>query len=382
MKNFLICAAVALLLLSACARNRQKLSPQGNLNLKSANVYYTQKDNEASLRKALGYYEKVLADNPEHVLALKRSADLVYYFATQIEPKKLEKGELVEFQNLDKATEVLAAFRTTYGRYDSVLVVMNRFEKLDDKERATRRDASKKKESSWVKSLKIAQILAENKSYEEAIRNYEYLSKLEPARPEPYRLLVSAYQEIKDQDKLEFYLDKVLSTNPDDVEMLSLMGAHYYNDNDYAKAITYFERIAAIRPLDINNLLLLSASHTELKEYQPALDALVKILKIEPENLDALTSAKDLSRALGNQDAEIDYMKRIINKRPNAENLKAYCYMMLGYKQLEGLMDYAEQWFNLDRTNKEAVQMCYTIAQQVGRKDLQQKYTDIYKAMP
>ena len=46
MKHAFLLGLVILLVLTACSANRQKLSPQGNLNLKSANVYYQQKDNE------------------------------------------------------------------------------------------------------------------------------------------------------------------------------------------------------------------------------------------------------------------------------------------------------------------------------------------------
>jgi len=382
MKKALLLGMACLLVLFACAHNKQKLSPQGNLNLKSANVYYTQKDNEASLRKALTLYEKVLQDNPQHVLALKRSADLIYYFATQIEPKKIEKGTHVEYQNMQHADEAVNYFKRTYAKYDSVLTVMANFKDLNDKERATRRDASRKKESSWVKMVNIGRFQYENKNYTDAINTLEYVAALDTTRIEPLRLLVAVYQETNDNEKTEYYLNKVLAINPNDVDLLKTMAAHYYNNEKYEEAIPYFQKIMTLQPTDINNILLLASCYTETKDYSKALEIVTKALKIDPQNIDALTAAKDLSKALNDTTAEIAYLKRLITANPTSKNLSEYCIRMISLNDFSDLMPYAEQWYTKDPENKDAVSTCIYVANKIGRKDLEQKYTQIYRTLP
>jgi tetratricopeptide (TPR) repeat protein len=382
MKKALLIGLVIMIVLSACSANRQKLSPQGNLYLKSANVYYQQRDNETSLLKSLSLYEKVLENNPNHVLALKRSADLNYYFALPIEPKKDVKEGQAVFSNMENAVKAIDYFKITYAKYDAVLTVMNTFEKLSEAERAIKRDATKKKESSWVKMLKISQLLIETKKYDDASGTLEYIAKLDPSKQEPLRMMVILFQETKDSQKFEYYLNKVLDVSPGDVEMLQLLGVHYYNNKEYAKAAANFNEVMKLKPLDIDNMINLTDSYLELGDSLSAMTVNSKILKIEPDNVTALITAKDISKKLGNQADEIAYMKRIIDIEPTAANLKAYLYMMVIYNNYEDVLDYAEQWYALDNTNKEAVQMCYIIAQKINRKDLMTKYNDIYQALP
>lgn len=381
MRNIILLSLIAILLISACSTNRQKLTPQSNLDLKSANVYFQQKDNEKSLEKALSLYERVLTDNPEHVIALKRSADLNLFFGTQIEPKRLEKDGKVDYQNMVNANKVIEYFTLAYNKYDAVLRVMNTFEKLTEEDRAMRRDSQKKKESCWVRMFKIGQFQFENKMNDDAIKTLESVSKMEPTRTEPYRMLIAVYQETKNNAKMEQYINKVLETDPDDVDLQNMIGAMHYNNKEYDKAIPYFEKIMKARPLDINNMLLLSSCYTEKKDYPTALSILEKVLKLEPENIDALISAKDLARAADNQAAEIDYWKRILAKDPSVENLEVFCYRMIAFEKYNDLMTYAEMWYTKAPTSKDAVSVCITIAVKMGRKDLEKKYSDIFKTL-
>jgi tetratricopeptide (TPR) repeat protein len=381
MKKVLLFGLVMLIVLSACSTSRQRLSPQGNLNLKSANVYYTQKDNDKSLEKALALYNQVLADNPNHVVSLKRTADINFYYATQIEPQMIQKDGIKEYQNMNNAKKVIDFYVITYGKYDSVLTVLNGYEKLTEDERTIKRDAQKKKEGSWVRIFKIGQLLFETKKFDDAVSAFEIANKLDPTKQEPLRMLVAVYQEMKNADKVEFYLNKVLATSPDDAEMIKMLGAHYYNKKEYEKAIGYFKKTQIAYPLDVNNLLLLSAAYTELKQYQNALETLGKVLKLQPDNLDAIISSKDLARALENKTAEIDFMKKIIAIDPSAKNLEEYCLRMINFGMYDDLMSYAEMWYDKNTSNTIAISTCILVANKIGRKDISQKYEEIYKAL-
>jgi len=381
MKNALLIGLVLLLVLSACSSARQKLSPQGNLNLKSANVYYQDKDNEKSLEKALNLYNRVLTDNPKHVIALKRTADINLFFASQLEPKKVEKDGKVEYQNMQNANKVIALFTITYGKYDSVLTVLNTFKDLKEDERSMKRDATRKKESSWVRMFKIGQYLYEQKRYDDAIPTFEMLYAMDNKRQEPLRMLVATYQETKNEAKFEEYVKKVLVESPDDAEMVNLMGAFYYNKQDYAKAVDYFKKVLVTRPLDTNNMLLLADTYLQMNELQLSYEMLQKVLKFEPDNLNVLTSAKDISAKMNNKDAELDYWKKILDLNPTTKVLEEYCFRMYNLQVFDNVMPYAEMWFQKDPTNKTAVSTCILFANKIGRKDLEKKYTDIYKSL-
>jgi tetratricopeptide (TPR) repeat protein len=381
MKKSLLFTLTLVLILSACSTNIQKLSPQGNLDLKSANVYYQQKDNETSLQKALKLYEDVLKDNPEHVIALKRSADLTLFFAGPLEPQKLEKDGIVEYQKIENATKVLTMFQSTYAKYGEVLRVLATFPKLTDDQKVIKRDAQRKKESSWVRMFKIGQIQFDNKNYTDAEKTFEMINKLDETRQEPLRMLVAVYQGTKNDEKFETYLNKVLAVSPNDAEMIRLKGAYLYNKKDYSGAAECFRQTMISNPLDTENMLMLYECYIQLQQYQPAMDILVKVLRLKPDDKDVLISARDLAIAMNNTTAEIDYWKRLISLDSSASNLERFSLRLYNLGQFQDAMEYAAMWYEKDNTNKLAVQTCIAIATKIGRPDLEKKYTDIYKKL-
>lgn len=381
MKKAILFGLAIILILSACSTSRQKLSPQGNLDLKSANVYYTQKDNEKSLEKAYNLYNRVLADNPNHVIALKRTADINFFYASQKEPSVKEKDGIKEYLNMDNAKLTINYYVITYGKYDSVLTVLNTFKKLNENDRSLKRDAQRKKEGSWVRIFKIGQLLFDTKKYDDAISAFEITNKLDPSKQEPLRMLVASYQALKNDAKVELYMNKILAVNPEDAEIIRMMGSHYYVNKDYRKALEYLKKTMITAPLDTLNIMLVAESYYELKEYQPALDALNKILKLNPESIEALKFAKDVAMDMKNPTAEIDYMKRIVALEPSNENKTKYCYLLLQNKMYTDLLDFAELWYQKDNTSMDAVTFCANAANQLERKDLVKKYTDIYNSL-
>jgi tetratricopeptide (TPR) repeat protein len=388
MKKVLMIVLITLLVLSVFAKQRQKLSPQNNLNLKSANVYYTQKDNDSSLLKALKLYNAILHDSPDNAIALKRSADLNYFFGVKNEPRIDVKGDDTTYVNFDKAAVSIDFYKAAYAKFDSVLVVMKDFTNLTKDEGVMKRDSIKKKESCWVRIFKIGQLLVEKKEYALAISTFETLYQYNPTKDDPLRMLVSIYQKQGNDTQIETYLEKIIAAKPNDMDMIKLLAAHYYNKDNYKKAAPYFKQIQANDPYDTNNLLLLANSYLKMDNNQEALNTLNLVLKLEPENLDALLSAKDLAMTLNNTDAEIGYWKQILaldssmeDKTEYKANLEKYCYRMYTLQKFDGLMEYAEKWFNLDTTNKSAADMCTLVANKIGRKDLEKKYSDISKKL-
>jgi tetratricopeptide (TPR) repeat protein len=430
MKKALLLALIMALILGACAKNLQKLSPQGNLNLKSANVYYAQKSNPASLDKALKLYEEVLKDNPEHVLALKRSADLILNNALPLDTEKKAVGDSVYFVKMENAKRAIGMYKITYAKYSEVLRVLGTYPELTDDQKSIKRDSQRKKESSWVHMFNIAkvqfeqQLTLENKDFTSARDNFEMIYKLDENRQEPLRSLVAIYQEMKDDAKFDEYLNKVLAVSPDDVEMIKLKGAFLYNkgsdlyskgtelfnkgtdlknnnDSDGAKkffdeaqenfdganeyfdgAKEYFKIVMAARPLDTNNMLLLYECYLNIKDYPAALEIINKVLRLEPDSKEALVSAKNLAIAMENTVLEIDYWKRILVVDPSLANLSKITGRLLKLEMYSDALTYAEKWYNLDNSSVLAAQSCHFAAQRLNRPDIIMKYADILKRFP
>jgi tetratricopeptide (TPR) repeat protein len=359
MKKMLMLGLIVTLLISACSTSRQKLSPQGNLNLKSANVYYQQKN----VDKALDFYLKVLQDNPTHLVALKRVADINLYNAEKMPAKAVEYN------------------KTAYVHYDKTLTVLAEIPQLREDEKVMKRDATKKKDSSWVRIFKIGEAQFGAKSYDEASATFETLYSMDTNKTEPLRMLVAVNQELKDEAKVQTYLTKILAVSPNDPEMIKMMGAHYYNTKDYANAVIYFLKTKEVAPRDDNNLLLISSCYTELKQYNLALENVQLVLNIKPENMDALISAKDLAAIMNNNELELTYWKKIIEKDPSIANIKTLCYRLNTMQKYTEMLSYAEIWYQLDSDNLAAVQTCFLAANHLGDAAKIKKYTDLLKTL-
>ena len=75
--------------------------------------------------------------------------------------------------------------------------------------------------------------------------------------------------------------------NPNDADLLFIMGSIFYILKDAKSALNYFDRVLEIYKFDSETLLLKANVHVFLKEYETAISCCKKILDIEPENMEA-----------------------------------------------------------------------------------------------
>lgn len=358
MKHLIVVALVAVLFLSACASPRQKLSPKGNVDFKTANVYYAQKNVE----KAQEYYEKVLQDNPDYAIALRRVADINLY-----------NGEMFANRSVELNT---AAF----NGYAKAIEVTKAFDKLTEQDRLDIRDMEKRKLSAWTRIFKSAEDQMEAGNTVDAVKIFELANQLDPKRDEPLKMLFSIYQ--KDESKqarAEEIARKLYSNDPDNVELIALMAAFHYNKDDFQQALTYFERIREINPNDVNNLLSISVCKFELKDYQGTLEVLQKVLILEPRNLEALTDAKITAYELKRKDLAFDYLKRILDIKADEDVLRQITMLLNEMENYSEMVVYAERWYEYNKTNKEPLQWAILAAQKLKNKTLENKFTNLLK---
>ncbi|MDY0150741.1 MAG: tetratricopeptide repeat protein [Candidatus Cloacimonas sp.] len=361
MKKLIIVATALLLLISACATGRQKLSPQGNVDFKTANVYYAQKNVE----QAEKYYAKVLVDNPEHAEALRRMADI-----------NLFNGETF-------AARAVEFNQKAYEYYAKAITNTEAFPNLTDQEKIDLRDMKKRKESSWTRIYKIAENEETEGNTQAAMATYELVAKLDPNRPEPMIKLKNIYlNELKDDAKAEQILLSLIKDDPDKLVYLQELGAYYYNKENYAEAVKYFEKAKLQMPRSVDNMMNISACYYELKDYPKAMAATELALNLDPTSIDLLDNARSIAAMMNDKDLSLSYLKQLIEIRSNEEDFIAILGILMEKENYPELITYAEKWYNWDKENKFPVQYLKLAAVKTGNKSMEAKYDAILKKMP
>jgi len=362
MRNLLIVLIAITLALGACSTTRQKLTPQGNVNFKTAQVYYAQQN----IEKAEEFYTKVLADNPDHALSLRRLADLNLHQGSEIAP-----------------IDALEYNKTAYELYDRALKIYKSYENPTDQELADIRDMGKRLTNAWVLVYKAGENAYAAKNTQQAKEIFELASTLDPSKPEPLISLKVIYQnDLNDPAKAEAILLQLLEKDPQKLEYLLETGAFYFNQDNYAEAVKYFERAREVSPADIDNLMNLSYAYYEMENYDKALQYTELALNLEPNDISIIDNAKNIAYKKNDNAKAVQYLEQLIELRQDEEDFNLITYLLNEMEDYDRLVTYAKKWYDWDETSKFAVQYIILAAQRKGDTALQKTYSDILKAMP
>lgn len=361
MKHLIIIALAAMLLLSACAGSRQKVSPAANVALRTANMELKQGNIDVALKN----YEIVLADRADHAEALNRTGRIYYKKATDLPATALE--------NYKKSHELLTRAIEAYQSFNP----------LTEADRKEIKELTDLRTSAWTRIFKMGEDQQEAGNTKDAVSIYELTMQLDPKRDEPLRKLYEIYREDPaGLDKAEATLKKIYDKNPADLNVIKTLGAFFYTDRkDYAKALTYYEQVKAQEPANINTLLLIAYCYYELGQFQKALDNIQMVLSLEPNNLDALADAKSISYQLKNNELALDYLKKTLAIKEGENELREISFLLNEMKRYSEMITYAEKWYELNRNSKDAVLLIIGGAKELKNKTLEKKYNDIFKKM-
>jgi len=360
MKKIALILIVGVLFLTACAGPRQKLSPQANVALKTANVYYAQRDTD----KAQVYYEQVLRDNPDHVHALTRMGDIA-----------LHNGETFA----DRSVEFN---RSAYGYYSRAVKNYEGFTDLKDEDYIEIRNLKRRMDGAWARVFRAAENLQTAGNSRDAIATFEIAAAMDSTKFEPlYKMKVIYQEDFNDNLKAEQLMLRILTIRPEDPAIIGEIAGFYYNAGRFSEAITYYRRLKAITPRDTNNMLNISACLVEMGEFEAALLETREILELEPNNVDALSNAQMIAGRMNNNAARIDYLKRLLLIRDNSEDYTTICSLLSQSQQYVDLITYGEKWYNYDNTSRYAVQFVILGAQNTANRTLEQRYTTILRGM-
>jgi tetratricopeptide (TPR) repeat protein len=78
--------------------------------------------------------------------------------------------------------------------------------------------------------------------------------------------------------------EEILKKNPDDMDVLFILGGLFYMRGKFAKAISHFDRLLETSSYDPEALLLKAKSHYSLGQFTDSKNCCNKILEIDPKN--------------------------------------------------------------------------------------------------
>ena len=102
----------------------------------------------------------------------------------------------------------------------------------------------------------------------------------------PKRKLKKLVSEGEYKEAIEFG-KSLEQKNPDDSDLLFIMGSIFYILQDAKTALSYFDRVLEINGYDQETLLLKANVHVFLKEYDIAIECCNKVLDVDFENMEA-----------------------------------------------------------------------------------------------
>lgn len=134
--------------------------------------------------------------------------------------------------------------------------------------------------------MNLAQTLSENKKYQEALAELDFIEQRLPTYPKVLYLKSKIMQETGDIDKAIKIAEDELKSNPSSEEGNVLLGIIYTNSakKDYAKAQNYYKEAQKINPKSIEALLGLAYINFEKNNVETALDLYSKVTKLDPNN--------------------------------------------------------------------------------------------------
>lgn len=165
----------------------------------------------------------------------------------------------------------------------------------------------------------IAILHALNENMEEAIREMEEATGLDPASPYLAKELASLYTEKGDAAKAMMICQKILQEHPDDIDTRLLLGGLYLNRKDYQGAAAEYRRVIGLDPKKTAALFYLGTSLGEMKKFDEAAIAFQELLKIEPDHfMGNYYLARILAEMKRYDEAEAGF-KKAISLRPQVE---------------------------------------------------------------
>jgi len=399
----------------------QDLTSEGKKNLRSANMHL----GGERIEKALPLYLLVIEENPDHIEALQKIAGIYfdykreYYLASEYYDKSMTaiSKEIIEYERLieenpkkeKKYNKKLKPFKEDMVFFEKLksscwtklfVNAQNKFSIANDYFSLNPQSLDLTEVNNIVAINKMLQkvlvdtidvnTIADNpvniddvslhfsNLLDIAVSDFTKLNDFAPDSVQTIKMLSYVYNIKGDQDESLRYLIEVAKVDTEDEFVRQQIANIYFSSENYTEALIWFQAAADVNPNNTDSYFNMGITYENIGDNESAFRSFAKVVELDPENLDAVLHASTNSSKTGNKDESIKYLKMAIELDPG--NIDYLSFISYTYFQAENYNDvtiYAQKWYEADKTSKEAAQLVYQAAKNIGNTELEKKFEEI-----
>lgn len=185
-------------------------------------------------------------------------------------------------------------------------------------------------------------LLASQKQYEPAIREFELADASKPGTYEILHDLGKAYLRTGHDGRAEEVLGRALQMQPDSADTLYLLAQAYADQGKDVQALELLLRARRLAPQNTDVVFLMSRLSMKQSFFDDAIQLLEEGLKISPRRSDLHAALGESYFTVGKVDKAIGEFETLIRLDPSAQS---YAFMGLCYRHL-GRFDEAKKYFD------------------------------------
>jgi tetratricopeptide (TPR) repeat protein len=198
-------------------------------------------------------------------------------------------------------------------------------------------------------------ILIQEKKYSEAIKAYDALEKIAPARALP--LKINTYVAMNDIPKAAEQARKVINQRPDSAAGYLVLASIYESQKDHDKAIDAVKNGLTAEPNNVQAALMLGSLYGKKREFGQAISTFDGILKKSPKYVPALFAKGSIYDSMGRKKEAVGIYREVIKYSPKhvlaLNNLAFLCAE--GYGSKGEALSLATRAFSLQPNSPEVM---------------------------
>lgn len=167
--------------------------------------------------------------------------------------------------------------------------------------------------------VNVGNRLFDEGKYEEAVRIFEDISVQDPNAYILNKNVGNCYFELQRYDAAEKAYLRVLEKEPENAEIIMLIGNTYSNRGDQAVALEWYGKIDIEKITDSTALFNIASSFFAKSNFTEALKYARRAVELQPGSTDALHLAGLINLNLGDKAAAIEAFERYLKLDPDSE---------------------------------------------------------------
>lgn len=253
------------------------------------------------------------------------------YIQQENYPKAIEQLQIEVKQNPQNAEAwyllgytqaMLGNFKEMNEAFEKSLAISNKFEK----------DISTVRRKYWIDNFNLGVRNLQANKFEEAIKNFEVATMIDPKDANAYKNLGYAYIKLGNDEKAIEAYEKALKYDSTDTRTMLTLGIEYQRLQKYDKAAEMFSRVLALEPTNSDALANLAMVYDLKGESEKALEAYNNALAKNPDDTDLYFNRGLLFYRKEKFDEAVkDFEKVLLN---NPKDFEALFYMGSSYLNL------------------------------------------------